>query len=94
MVSICVEDAAVAGQGRPSNSRGGIESAVERSPRPFRRAERGHWTRSELSGLRSGSALVPMVQTTDLRELDDVACFGGMHWTGNGAVLVQRQVGS
>jgi len=36
----------------------------------------------------------PMVQATDLRELDDVAHIGWVHWAGNGAVLVQRQVGS
>ena len=46
------------------------------------------------SGLCGSSPFVPVVQATDLRELDDVAHIGRMDRAGLGAVLLQRQVGS
>ena len=60
--------------------------------RPARTASRHVETGT--AGLRGSSPFVPVVQPTDLAELDYVAHIGRMHRSRNRAVLVQRQVGS
>lgn len=54
---------------------GGMRAGEQTSAVPQLRRREG-WP-AGTGRLRGSSPLVPVVQTTDLRELDDVACFGG-----------------
>ena len=70
-----------------------VRFTAEDSPVRFRRGRDvgGERRRNEL---RCGPSLVSVVESPDFRELDNAAHVGRVHRSGNGTVLVQRQMGS